>query len=83
MQEFESSLELHGNYSSLDEDAIKEASKRAHMSTNEQLHATDFDDTLSGTTAISVLLKVSRTTKCCFVFWRPTAVSVRLASVAR
>lgn len=28
------------------------------MSTNEQLHDTTFDDTLSGTTAISLLLKV-------------------------
>ncbi|CAN0213393.1 unnamed protein product [Ectocarpus sp. 6 AP-2014] len=56
-KEFESSLKLQGNYSSLDEDTIKEASKRAHVSTNEQLHATDFDDTLSGTTAISILLK--------------------------
>lgn len=58
VQEFEKCLKANGSYGSLSEDTIKDASKRAHVSTNEQLHATSFDDTLSGTTAISLLLKV-------------------------
>lgn len=57
-QEFEKILKAKGDYNKMSEDDIKEASKKAHVSTNEQLHATAFDDTLSGTTAISVLLKV-------------------------
>ena len=57
-QEFEKCLKEDGNYASLSEDTIQDASKRAHVSTNERLHATSFDDTLSGTTAISLLLKV-------------------------
>lgn len=59
MQEFEKTLKRLGDYRTLSEDAIKDASKSAHVSTNQQLHATTFDDTLSGTTAISVLLKVT------------------------
>lgn len=42
----------------LSEDQIKDAYTVAHVSANKQLHRTQFDDTLSGTTAISVLLKV-------------------------
>lgn len=57
-QEFERTLKSSGEYTDLSEDAIKEASNRAHVSTNEQLHNAAFDDSLSGTTAISVLLKV-------------------------
>lgn len=57
-QELERSINGIGDYKSVSEDAIKDASKKAHVTTNEQLHETDFDDTLSGTTAISILLKV-------------------------
>lgn len=57
-QEFEKCLKENGSYGGLSEETIKDASKRAHVSTNEQLHATAFDDTLSGTTAITLLLKV-------------------------
>eukprot|EP00903_Cladosiphon_okamuranus_P018322 g16856.t2 len=56
-KEFEKCLKEKGSFASMSEDSIKDASKRAHVSTNEQLHATSFDDTLSGTTAISLLLK--------------------------
>lgn len=55
---FEESLHATGDYGALSEDQIKDASKGAHVLTNTQLHRTEFDDTLSGTTAISVLLKV-------------------------
>lgn len=55
---FEESLNATGDYGTLSEDQIKDASKGAHVLTNTQLHRTEFDDTLSGTTAISVLLKV-------------------------
>ncbi len=58
MQEFEKCLKENGSYGGLSEETIKDASTRAHVSTNEQLHATAFDDTLSGTTAITLLLKV-------------------------
>lgn len=57
-QEMEKSLKAIGDYVALSEEAIQDANKTAHVSTNEHLHATAFDDTLSGTTAISVLLKV-------------------------
>lgn len=72
MQELEKSLKAVGDYKSIDEETIKNASMRAHVSTNEHLHATDFDDTLSGTTAISILLKVcSKSLPCCITYsWR-------------
>ncbi|CAM9881757.1 unnamed protein product [Pylaiella littoralis] len=56
-KELKKSLRARGAYESLSEDEIKDANSRAHVSTNGQLHATAFDDTLSGTTAITVLLK--------------------------
>lgn len=59
LQAYEGALQHRGDYSQLSEEAVKESSLSAHVTTNEQLHATEFDDTLSGTTAISVLLKVS------------------------
>lgn len=57
-QELEKSITGIGDYKIVSEAAIKDASKKAHVTTNERLHETDFDDTLSGTTAISVLLRV-------------------------
>lgn len=51
-------MKASGDYGGLSEDTIKDANNRAHVSTNEQLHSTAFDDTLSGTTAIGILLKV-------------------------
>lgn len=80
MQEFEKYLKEHGSYGSLSEATIKDASKRAHVSTNEQLHATAFDDTLSGTTAISVLLKVRYWSSLILIRCRPAQATAVGAS---
>jgi hypothetical protein len=41
---------------------VAAAAAAAHVRVNEDMHAANFDDTLSGTTAISVLLKVRSVT---------------------
>lgn len=58
LQEFESALRERGDYRSLAEEDVQESCVAAHVSTNEKLHSSVFDDTLSGTTAISILFKV-------------------------
>lgn len=79
-KEFEKLLKGAGGYPGLSEEAVKAASKKAHVSTNKQLHATAFDDTLSGTTAISVLLKVTTTanplTAMCFLLSKKFVVDL-------
>jgi serine/threonine protein phosphatase PrpC len=48
------------HWAALGEVEVAAAAAAAHVRVNEDMHAANFDDTLSGTTAISVLLKVSR-----------------------
>jgi serine/threonine protein phosphatase PrpC len=46
------------HWAALGEVEVAAAAAAAHVRVNEDMHAANFDDTLSGTTAISVLLKV-------------------------
>ncbi|CAM9729746.1 unnamed protein product, partial [Discosporangium mesarthrocarpum] len=56
---FEEALKARGVYLRLTEKDVKAANLAAHEITNMKLHGMPVDDTLSGTTAITVLLKAN------------------------